>query len=384
MSASNFQNHNTSSPIISLGEYIVECDERNDMAMYGENDVRGISTGKAFIETKANLDGVSLTSYKVVRPHEFVYVSDTSRRGDKVALALNDSEKAYLVSSIYTAFKCKDENVLLPEYLFLLLSRPEFDRYSRFNSWGSARETFDWSEMCRTQVPLPSIETQRELVAVYNGLKILAEENEALLKPLSDACLAFIVDCKKKYSIGALGDLIEMTDIRNDENHYKETDVRGISTNKELIDTKANLAGVSLSSYKVINPTEFVYVADTSRRGDKIALAYNNSGVSYLVSSIYTTFKVKTNELIPEYLFIMLNRPEFDRYARFNSWGSARETFDWSEMCRTQIPLPPKDVQESIVNLYRCYEEAKLIAFQAREQLKTICPALIQKAAHSS
>lgn len=380
MAASKIEN----APWVRLGDYIESTDVRNTDNKLTEKDVRGISTEKSFIETKANLDGVSLTFYKVVKPKEFVYVADTSRRGEKIALALNDSNNSYLISSIYTTFKSKDENNLIPEYLYLLLSRNEFDRYSRFNSWGSARETFDWSEMCRVKIPLPSIETQRELAAVYNGLKELAEENEKLLEPLSKSCQAFIVDCKKKYPSKRLGDYIEESDERNSAGKYTLDDVRGISNLKELIETKANLDGVSLTSYKVVNPREFVYVADTSRRGEKIALALNSSNVSYLISSIYTTFKTKdTKKLLSEYLFLLLSRSEFDRYSRFNSWGSAREIFDWSEMCRVQIPLPPIEIQQKIVDLYNCYEECKRIANQAREKIKSLCPALVQKAAHS-
>ena len=142
--------------------------------------------------------------------------------------------------------------------------------------------------------------------------------------------------------------------------------------------------GVSLTSYKIVNTGEFAYVADTSRRGDKIALALNSRKSPFLVSSIYTTFRSKNiNDLLPEYLYLLLSRREFDRYARFNSWGSARETFDWCELCRVQIPLPPPEVQQSIVKIYHCMEEAKRIASEAREQLKTLCPALVQRAAHS-
>lgn len=380
MAASKIEN----APWVRLGDYIEPTDVRNTDNKLTEKDVRGISTEKSFIETKANLDGVSLTFYKVVKPKEFVYVADTSRRGEKIALALNDSNNSYLISSIYTTFKSKDENNLIPEYLYLLLSRTEFDRYSRFNSWGSARETFDWSEMYRVKIPLPSIETQRELVAVYNGLKELAEENEKLLEPLSKSCQAFIVDCKNKYPSKRLGDYIEESDERNSAGKYTLDDVRGISTEKKFIETKANLDGVSLASYKVVNPGEFVYVADTSRRGEKIALALNISNDSYLISSIYTTFKSKDEKkLLPEYLFLLLSRSEFDRYSRFNSWGSARETFDWSEMCRVQIPLPPIKIQQKIVDLYNCYEECKRIANQVREKIKNLCPALVQKAAHS-
>lgn len=369
---------------VRLGDYIEQCDNRNVEGRYALENVRGISTDKVFIPTKANMDGVSLNSYKVVNTGCFAYVADTSRRGDKIALALNLTLNPYLISSIYTTFRTRNNNDLLPEYLFLLLSRSEFDRYARFNSWGSARETFDWSELYRVEIPLPSIEVQRELVDTYNGLKSLAEQNEALIPRLSAVCQAYIVDCRAKYPSVPLGEYIEQLDKRNSYGALTIADVQGISTDKCFIPTKANMDGVSVLSYKIVAPSEFVYVADTSRRGDKMALALNSSDKDILVSSIYTVFRsIDKSILLPEYLFLLLNRPEFDRYTRFNSWGSARETFDWNEMCRVQIPLPPIDVQQAIVDVYHCMERAKQIATTAREKLKTLCPALVQRAAHS-
>ncbi len=369
---------------VRLGDYIEQCDERNVEGRYALENVRGISTDKVFIPTKANMDGVSLNSYKVVNTGCFAYVADTSRRGDKIALALNLTLNPYLISSIYTTFRTRNNNDLLPEYLFLLLSRSEFDRYARFNSWGSARETFDWSELYRVEIPLPSIEVQRELVDTYNGLKSLAEQNEALIPRLSAVCQAYIVDCRAKYPSVPLGEYIEQLDRRNSYGALTIADVQGISTDKCFIPTKANMDGVSVLSYKIVAPSEFVYVADTSRRGDKMALALNSSDKDILVSSIYTVFRsIDKSILLPEYLFLLFNRPEFDRYTRFNSWGSARETFDWNEMCRVQIPLPPIDVQQAIVDVYHCMERAKQIATTAREKLKTLCPALVQRAAHS-
>ena len=371
---------NKTAPWVRLGDYIEECDERNTEGKYTLDDVRGISIEKKLIFTKANMDGITLEPYKLLKPLEFGYVTVTSRNGDKITLAINREKKTFLVSSSYKVFKTKSK--LLPEYLYLLLSRGEFDRYARFNSWGSARETFDWEEMCRINIPLPSIEVQQELVDTYTGLKRLAEENEALIAPLTEACQAFIVDCQKKYPTVELGKYIEECDERNTEGKYTLDDVRGISTDKKFISTKANMDGVSLTSYKEVNPSGFVYVADTSRRGDKIALAHNSTEQSLLVSSVYTVFKTKDG-LLPEYLYLLLSRGEFDRYARFNSWGSARETFDWTELCRVSIALPPPEVQQSIVNLYHCIEEAKKIASEARAQLQTLCPALIQYAEHN-
>lgn len=330
------------------------------------------------------MDGVSLNSYKVVNTGCFAYVADTSRRGDKIALALNLTLNPYLISSIYTTFRTRNNNDLLPEYLFLLLSRSEFDRYARFNSWGSARETFDWSELYRVEIPLPSIEVQRELVDTYNGFKSLAEQNEALIPRLFAACQAYIVDCRAKYPSVPLGEYIEQSDERNSEEMYLLEDVTGISNEKSVIPTKADMKDVSLTPYKIFKPNEFCYVTVTSRNGGKISLALNNTGQAKIVSSSYVVFRsIDKSILLPEYLFLLFNRPEFDRYTRFNSWGSARETFDWNEMCRVQIPLPPIDVQQAIVDVYHCMERAKQIATTAREKLKTLCPALVQRAAHS-
>jgi len=365
---------------VTLGEYIEPSDERNSEGKYTLDDVRGISIQKKLIFTKADMQGVSLTPYKLLKPREFSYVTVTSRNGEKISLAINDTENTYIVSSSYENFRCKDVSKLLPEYLFLLLSRSEFDRYSRFNSWGSARETFDWSEFCRTEIPLPSIEVQQELVDTYNGLKTLAEQNEALIEPLSKACEAFIVDCKTKYPEVELGEYIEPCDERNSDGKYTLDDVRGISIQKKLIFTKADMQGVSLTPYKLLKPREFSYVTVTSRNGGKISLAINDTENTYIVSSSYENFRCKdVSKLLPEYLFLLLSRSEFDRY----SWGSARETFDWSEFCRTEIPLPPIEEQRSIVNIYTCLEEAKKIASEAREKLKTLCPALVQRAANS-
>lgn len=367
---------------VRLGDYIEQCDERagNDFTV---DDVIGISTDKKFIPTKANMDGVSLNSYKIVNPHEFAYVADTSRRGDKIALALNTSNKPVLISSIYTSFRSKDVIKLLPEYLFMLLNRAEFDRYARFNSWGSARETFDWGEMCRIEIPLPDIEVQRELVATYNGLKALAEQNEALLPRLSAACHAYIVDCRAKYPAVPLGEYIEQCDERAGDN-FTVDNVIGISNVKSLIPTKADMKDVSLAPYKLFKPNEFCYVTVTSRNGGKISLAMNNTAKTYIVSSSYLVFCSKDeNILLPEYLFLLLNRTEFDRYTRFNSWGSARETFDWSEMCRVEIPVPPIEIQKAIVEVFSCSERAKQIASKARARMKNLCPALVQRAANS-
>tara|TARA_B100001287_G_scaffold162888_1_gene136888 strand:+ start:947 stop:2071 length:1125 start_codon:yes stop_codon:yes gene_type:complete len=361
---------------VSLGDYIEPVDERNTDNKYTHEDIRGISTAKKFIATKANLKGVSLTKYKVVNSYEFAYVADTSRRGDKIALALNTSNKPVLISSIYTTFRSISKNKLLPEFLYLILSRKEFDRFSRFNSWGSARETFDWNEFCRIQIPLPDIETQQELVDTNNGLKAIAEQNEALIEPLIKACQAYIVDCKKKCPEVEIGKYLKPSDERNRDLSIKLS--QGISNTKEF-QTPKQVAANS-NNDKIVRKGQFAYNRVTSRNGEKISIAYR-TGDDCTVSSAYQVFGITNKvELNPHFLLLWFKRSEFDRYARYVSMGSAQEFFEFDEMCRVKIPLPSPDVQQAIVNLYNCAEEAKKIANEAREQMNTLCPALIQKA----
>ena len=363
---------------VQLGKYIESCDERNSDGKYTLDDVRGISTDKKFISTKANMDGVSLTSYKVVNPNEFAYVADTSRRGDKIALALNSISIAVLISSIYTTFRSKDIKKLLPDYLYLIMCRSEFDRYSRFNSWGSARETFDWSEFCRTEIPLPSIEVQQELVDTYNGLKALAEQNEALIEPLSKACEAFIVDCKTKYPEVELGEYIEEGIEKNRDYQYDADNARGVYCDGTFGDTKANLVGSDLAGYKIVHTGDFAY----SNRINIGSIALN-FGESLIVSPSYTVFRLRSNQIIPKFLFILFRRNEFLRSTLFYAIGTIKDDFSYERMEEVKIPLPPIETQQSIVNLYNCLEEAKKIASEAREKLKTLCPALVQRAANS-
>ena len=151
-----------------LGDFIRQVDVRNTDGK--EENLLGVSVQKMFIPSIANTVGTDFTKYKVVKRGQFTYIPDTSRRGDKIGIALLTDYDEGLVSNIYTVFEVKDENELLPEYLMLWFSRPEFDRYARFKSHGSVREIMDWDEMCKVELPVPSIEKQRSIVKAYDTI----------------------------------------------------------------------------------------------------------------------------------------------------------------------------------------------------------------------
>lgn len=361
---------------VKLGDLLELCDERNSDLKYDLSYVRGISTKKEFIITKADMTGVKLDNYKIVFPGEIAYVSDTSRRGDKISLAINRNSFPILVSTISTVFKT-NSSVLLSDYIMLYFSRAEFDRYSRFNSWGSARETFSWQEMCDIDIELPPIDVQKKYVDIYLAMLANQRAYEQGLDDLKLVCDAYIEDLRRKMPSEEIGKYLILNDRRNDLNLSVDF-VRGLATSKEMIETKADMDGVKLDNYKVVLPTQIAYVSDTSRRADKMSLGYNNTESPVLVSSISIVFGTNTDYLLPDYLMLFLTRSEFDRYARFNSWGSARETFSWEEMCSVKIPIPPIEVQKSIAELYKVYNQRKEINEKLKAQIKDICPILVK------
>lgn len=193
-----------------LGEYIRQVDIRNKEGK--KENLLGVSVQKQFIQSIANTVGTDFTKYKVVKKGQFTYIPDTSRRGDKIAIALLEDYEEGLVSNVYTVFEVIDTEKLLPEYLMLWFSRPEFDRYARFKSHGSVREVMDWEEMCKVELPVPDIEKQRKIVKAYKTITdrialkqmindnlvatlqiiykkmFLESQNTYITKPLADLC----------------------------------------------------------------------------------------------------------------------------------------------------------------------------------------------------
>lgn len=360
-----------------LGDLLRLHDERNSDSRYTLADVKGISIQKVFIETKADMTGVSLKPYILVKPDFFAYVTVTSRNGEKITIAHNDTENTYIVSSSYVVFDVARTDILLSDYLFIYFNRPEFDRYARFNSWGSARETFSWEDMCDIDIELPPIETQQKYVDIYNAMLANQRCYESGLEDLKQVCDGYIENLRKTHSSEPIGKYLILSDKRNECGLGVDA-VRGLAVSKEMIPTKADMDGVGLSNYKLVPPRHIAYVPDTSRRGDKVSLGFNNTEETYLVSSISTVFTTDEKYLLPDFLMLFFTRSEFDRYARFHSWGSARETFDWDEMCDVHIPIPDVSVQQYIANIYVIYQLRKEINKQMKAQIRDICPILIK------
>lgn len=362
---------------IRLGDYIERSTQNNKDLEYGTDLIVGVNSQGIFAVPKGNTDGVDLKPYKIVYDGAFVYNPTRLELG---SIAYR-TEGLCIVSHLYMVFYLTDEGkkIIDPMWLYIYFRRAEFCREVTFRNFGSQRPEFNFNDMSDIIVPLPDIKIQRKYVDIYNAMLANQQSYEHGLEDLKLVCDAYIDDLRKKLSHRKLGSYISICENKNDDLVYGIDAVRGISIEKKFIDTKANMEGVSLKPYAIVNPNEFAYVTVTSRNGEKISLARNNSNDVYICSSSYIVFKVNnTRELLPEYLSMLFERSEFNRYSRFNSWGSARETFDWEEMCDVRIPVPDIEKQQDIVNIFKAYNTRKDINEKLKAQIKDICPILIK------
>lgn len=358
-----------------LGQLLELCDERNSEGKYTLDDVKGISIQKCFIETKANMERVSLSPYILVKPEYFAYVTVTSRNGEKITIALNTSDRTYIVSSSYVVFKVKQTELLCSEYLFMYFNRPEFDRYARFNSWGSARETFDWDTMQDIDIELPDITVQRQYVAIYKSMVANQQSYERGLEDLKLACDGYIEELRREMPCEAIGKYICRHDVRNGKDGTKN--VMGISTSKQFREPTSKVNKNELANYKVCKPRQIAFV-QTTHNEKVFTYAFNNTDKDIIVSSVNEVFSTNEEQLYPEYLCMFFNRSEFDRYARFHSWGSARETFTWTDLQEVRIPIPDIKIQKAIAEIFTVYITRKRINEQLKAHIKDICPILIR------
>ena len=358
-----------------LGELIELVLKTNSELRYGPDDVRGMTITKEIIPTKADVTGTDLSKFLVVSPGEFIYNPRT--HGKRIGFGYNNTGDTFIISWNNIAFKVKAsmKDVVLADYLFLHFKRDEWDREACFQSWGSSTEVFSWETLCDMEVDLPPLPIQQKYVDIYNAMIVNQQSYERGLEDLKLVCDAYIEDLRRKMPCKPIGPYIERHDVRNGPNGTKN--VMGVSTAKEFREPTSKVNRNELDNYKVVKPRQISFV-QTTHNEKVFAYAFNNTDEEIVVTSVNEVFSVDEDKLLPEYLSMFFNRTEFDRYARFHSWGSARETFTWDDLIKVEIPIADITVQKSIADIYKVYKDRKDINEKLKAQIKDICPILIK------
>ena len=349
-----------------LGELI---EQRREKFNGNENlPARGVCR-EGFISPK--VDGADTSIYNVFYLNDFVF---NPARMELNSIALNTEFDKAICSSLYEIFYIVRTDILLPEYLNLFIKRDEFARKCWFEAVGSARSYFRVFNLAEFNIDLPPLQIQQKYVDVYNSMLANQKSYERGLEDLKLTCDAYIEDLRRKYPCEEIGPYI---DIVNESNVDKAvTYVQGVESSSSFMDTRANMEGVDISNYTIVRNGNIAYNPSRINLG---SIALYDKENPCIVSPMYCVFKItNTDKIIPEYLMLWFSRTEFQRYTWFYGAGSVRDTFDFNLMKEVKIPLPSKEIQSSIVDIYNSYNERKSINEKLKSQIKSICPILIK------
>ena len=342
-----------------LGEYIRQVDIRNKEGK--KENLLGVSVQKQFIQSIANTVGTDFTKYKIVKKGQFTYIPDTSRRGDKIAIALLEDYEEGLVSNVYTVFEVIDTEKLLPEYLMLWFSRPEFDRYARFKSHGSVREVMDWEEMCKVELPVPDIEKQRKIVKAYKTITDRIALKQKINDNLANQALAlfsdFVSQLSKELKQRKLGDVIASANTGGDA--IQKVPIVDYDTGIKCARVGDITNAREYASWAFCNASKSVYDNYKLQAGDILVTRTATLGITQYISkdisAVYNNglirLKVNDTNALPLYIYWAMKTSDFLNYInQMNSATSVRPNMKIDYLLNYQLSIPSIEEQTQFTN----------------------------------
>lgn len=357
---------------IRLGDYIERSTINNKDLKYGTDLIVGVNSQGVFATPKGNTDGVDLKPYKIVENGAFVYNPTRLELG---SIAYR-TDGLCIVSHLYMVFYLTNEGkkIINPMWLYMYFRRSEFCREVTFRNFGSQRPEFNFNDMSDIVIPLPDIKIQERYVEIYNAMLENQKIYDCGLDDLKLVCDAYIEDLRRQMPCEAIGPYIQVVNESNVDNEV--THVQGVESRGSFMDTRANMQGVDISKYTVVNKG---YIAYNPSRINIGSIAMYTNDEPCVVSPMYSVFKViDVDKVLPEYLMLWFSRTEFQRYTWYYAGGSVRDTFDINLMQQVEFPIPDIEIQQDIVNIFEAYNTRRDINEKLKAQIKDICPILIK------
>ena len=349
-----------------LGELIEQRREKN--CNIEDLIIRGVSR-EGFIKPKQIDADTSI--YNVFYKKDFVF---NPARMELNSIALNLNLEKAICSSLYEVFYVTRTDVLLPEYLNLIIKRDEFARRCWFEAIGSARNYFRVANLSEFYIDLPPLAIQQKYVNVYNAMVANQKAYERGLEDLKLTCDAYIEDLRRKIPCEKIGQYIKEVNEKNEGNAISL--FQGV--NVDHIFTEPKRVANDSANGSVVRTGQFAFNKVMKAHNTKLPIALRE-GHDCVVSNSYQVFEVtNTKKLLPKYLLLWLNRDETQRYAGFISFGTTRDIFTFDDMKEIAIPLPDISIQQSIVDIFTCYQTRSNITEKLKAQIKAICPILIK------
>ena len=372
-----------------LGDYIKEVNVRNrDLKV---TKLVGLTIGKAFIPSVANVIGTDLSNYKVIRKEQFACSLMQVSRDGKMPVAMFEEDEA-IMSPAYPMFEVVDKTVLMPQYLMMWFSRSEFDREASYYAVGGVRGSLTWEDFCNMKLPIPSITRQREIVSEYETLTNRIRLNNQMIQHLEATAQAlyrktFIDNIDKEnlpegWKMGTLGEVCDT------QYGYTETATTEMVGPKflRITDIVGNSIKWSDVPYCHISDKDFVkYKLElgdivVSRTGANIGWAKQIKGI--IPNSVFASFliRLKVKESHLKWLIgYLVESPDFKSFVSANQQGSAQPQANANILVKYPLLIPNKDSTRQYNKQMQSLNRHVCIIEQENEKLTELQSLLLAK-----
>jgi type I restriction enzyme S subunit len=355
-----------------IGSLITNVDERNKSNEPYE--FYGININKEFMPSVANTENVDGSKYKIMRKYRFVFSGMQTGRDNCIRIGIYLNDQPVLVSPAYTTFEVTSKDIL-PEYFFMIFNSKEKDRYGAFLSDSSVRSNLDWDRFCDIELEVPSIETQKKYVAIYEGLLANLHSYERGLDDLKLTYEALIEKLRREFESKSILDFIEESTEIN-EGKFGKDYLRGVGK-EGFISPKQERTETSLRKCGVFHRGDLVYNPSVLYAG---AIALNNDFKNAICTEEYIIIHPKDKNILrSEYLFMWLKRDECGRYIDFKSVDSVRNRVYFKDLEMIEIPIVDIKLQDYAVYVFNAYSFRKETVAILRNLISSICPILIRR-----
>ncbi|MDT4291616.1 restriction endonuclease subunit S [Methylomonas sp. MO1] len=249
---------------------------------------------------------------------------------------------------------------------------------------GARRESVSPAQFLSLNVPLPSIDEQRTIVARLDQLAEKVRQIDLHLDAIDAVAEALLISLHHKFAaerMVRLGDIIELSEesepIKPD-GRYPQVGVRGFGGG---LFAKPALAGTE-TSYRAFNRLYADAIVLSQVKGWEGALAVCPPELAGMfVSPEYRTFRCKPDLASPAYLGELIRTPWFWSLlqAATRGVGARRERTRPEQFLNIELPMPELNEQLKIVEILSRQNELKQRHAKIREANQALIPATLER-----
>ena len=320
-----------------LGELITQRREKNNESGL---PICGVSK-EGLIPPKQQEADTSI--YNVFYRGDFIF---NPARMELNSIAFNDIYEKAICSSLYEVFFVHRTDLILPEYLKLIVKQNWFTRYCEFLGQGSAREYCRFANISEIEIEFPSIDEQRKIVnadaVISNRIEIKKRINDNLEAQVQAAfdnlfCSSEDVDC-------TLNDISNVNPIRSlsKNSPAKCFDMSCLPT-KGCIPTGGEIKPYNGGVRFKNGDTIIARITPCLENGKAAYINILDEDEIAFGSTEYIVFSAKGN--IPsEFYYFLIRNQKFVQYAlQFMNGSSGRQRVSGEELAAFQMKKPSDD-----------------------------------------